>query len=72
MRLIAFSERGRTGFVLNKGRVLSAPAHKDGFVGALLEAHHRAEDDRMGVALDDLLDEAVEGRDRIGEQRSAG
>ncbi len=25
----------------------------------------------MGVALDDLLDQAIEGRDRIGEDRGA-
>ena len=36
------------------------------------EAHHRAEDDRVRMALDDLLDQAIEGRDRVGENGGAG
>jgi hypothetical protein len=57
---------------LRQGRVISAPARQGRLVGALLEAHDRAEDDRMGVAFDDLLDQAIEGRDRIGEDGRAG
>jgi hypothetical protein len=45
---------------------------QDGFLGALLEAHDGAKDDRMGMALDDLFDQAVERGDRIGEHRGAG
>ena len=62
----------RRGHVLNQGRVLAAPARQNWFVNALLEAHDGAEDDRMGVAFDDLLDQAVEGRERIGKDGGAG
>ena len=41
-------------------------------LGALAKAHDRAEDDRVRVALDDLLDKAVERRERVGENRRAG
>ena len=51
--------------VLDQRRVLSAPACENRFVHALLEADDRAEHDRMGMAFEDLLDEAIEGRDRI-------
>src|SRR5580692_9533094 len=57
---------------LNEGRVFPAPAREDRFVEPLLEADDGAEDDRVGVALDDLLDQAIEGCDRVGEDRGAG
>ena len=61
----------RRGQVLNQGRVLAAPARQDRFIHPLFQAYDRAEDDCMGVAFDDLLDQTVEGRDRIGEDRGA-
>jgi hypothetical protein len=57
---------------LDQGRVISPPPAQDRFVDALREAYDGAEDHCMRVALDDLLDQAIEGRDRIGEDRGAG
>ncbi len=57
---------------LNQGRVISAPARQNRLVGALLEAHDGAEHDRVRVAFDDLLDQAIESRDRIGEDGRSG
>ena len=83
-KLIAFTRRGwtwRLGHEPSRdraGRRVSTrartprAAREDGFVDALLEADDGAEDDRVGMALDDLLDQAVEGCDRIGEDRGAG
>ena len=50
---------------LDQRRVVSAPAYENRFVHALLEADDGAEHDRMGMAFDDLLYQAIEGRDRI-------
>ena len=63
------TERG--GRVSNERRVLAAAAREDGFVDALLEADDGAEDDCMGMALDNLLDQTIESYDRIGEDRGA-
>ena len=73
----AWAQPGRRGLRrteprLNQGRVLSAPARQDRFVDALFQAHDGAQHDRMGVAFDDLLDQAIERRDRIGKDWGAG
>jgi hypothetical protein len=57
---------------LSQARVISAPPGQDRFVDALGEADDSAQDNCMRVAFDDLLDQAIEGRDRIGEDRGAG
>ena len=57
---------------LSQARVISAPPGQDRFVDALGQADDSAEDNCMRVAFNDLLDQAIEGRDRIGEDRGAG
>ena len=60
----------RSGRVLKEGRIFSAPARQDRFVNALLEAHDGAKHNHMRVAFDDLLDQAIEGGDRVREDRA--
>src|SRR6202034_3714886 len=55
-----------------EGRIVSLPVRERRFGGALAQAHHRAEDDRVRMALDELFDHAIEGRNRVGENGSAG
>jgi hypothetical protein len=56
----------------NERRVFSAAARENRFVDAFLEADDGPEDDRMGMTLDDFLHQAIEGCNRIGEDRGAG
>ena len=46
-----------------RGGKLAAPMRERRLVGAFPQAHDGAEDDRVRMALDDLLDQAVEGGD---------
>src|SRR5271170_374500 len=55
-----------------EGRIVSLPVRQGWFGGALAQAHHRPEDDRVRMALDELFDHAIEGRNRVGENGSAG
>ena len=59
--------RGETGRVLTQWGVSSLAMRQRRLVGAFAEAHDRAEDNRVRMALDHFLDQAVERRERVGE-----
>jgi hypothetical protein len=63
---------GRNERVLTQWRVSRLAMRQRRLLGAFAKADDRAEDDRVRMALDDVLDQAVEGRERVGEDGGAG